>query len=140
MKIYIGHSRDYDYNKELYEPIRNDEELKNYNIILPHENNSNILYGTDFYASLDLLIAEVSLPSTGLGIELGFAKRDNTSIYCISHSNVKVSSSLKAVTDKFLTYSNSEELISVIKKIIKELENEKNSNNFSTATSNDHRM
>lgn len=128
MKIYIGHSRDYDYQNKLYSPIRNDKELQKYEIILPHENNNSILYSKDFYSSIDLFIAEVSLPATGLGIELGFAKRDNTNIVCISNKDTKLSSSLKAVTDKFYTYSSNDELLIIIKQIIKEYENEENNN------------
>ncbi len=37
MKIYIAHSKAYDYKNELYKVIRNSYKLQQRNIILPHE-------------------------------------------------------------------------------------------------------
>ena len=82
-KIYIAHSKDIDYINELYEPLKNANFLKNYTLLLPHE-LSEFSYNTrDFYKDIDIFIAEVSKPATGLGIELGWAFDDNTKIYCI---------------------------------------------------------
>ena len=83
MNIYIAHSREFDYVKELYIPIRNDENLNENTIILPHEKNDFSSNTRDFYKNIDLLIAECSYPSTGLGIELGWASDDNIPTYCI---------------------------------------------------------
>ena len=120
MKIYIAHSRNIDFINELYKPIKNSVELSKYELILPHErkqeNNNNRI----FYKNLDMIIADVSRPSTGLGIELGWAYDDNVKIYCIYKKGFKYSSSLKAVSDNFYEYSNELELIDIIKKIISE--------------------
>ena len=120
MKIYIAHSRNIDFINELYKPIKNSVELSNCEFILPHErkqeNNNNRI----FYKNLDMIIAEVSKPSTGLVIELGWANVDNVKIYCIYKKGFKYSSSLKTVSNKFYEYSNKTELIKVIKNIISE--------------------
>lgn len=118
MKIYIAHSRSYNYEEELYQPIRQSELLRNFEIILPHEISQESNNSRDFYSNLDLIIAEVSYPTTGLGIELGWAFDSNVPIVCISRSGVKVSGSLHTVTDQFYEYENEADLISIITKII----------------------
>lgn len=69
---------------------------------------------------MDLFIAEVSMPATGLGIELGWAYDNNIPIYCISKKGKKISGSLKSITDKFYQYETIEELKKIIELIIEE--------------------
>lgn len=118
MKVYIGHSRNYDYEKLLYQPVRGDIELAKYDIILPHESTSASNNSREFYQSLDLFIAEVSYPATGLGIELGWAFDSNVPIYCIYRTGTKVSGSLHAITDRFYEYEDLDQLTQVIREII----------------------
>ena len=99
MKIYIAHSREFDYQTELYTPIREDTNLPQDDIILPHEPSHDPKHSRDFYRKLDLMIAEVSYPATGL--------RPSGSIY--------------AVTDHVLTYSSSAEMLNLIEKIIQDV-------------------
>ncbi len=124
MKIYIAHSREFDYENKLYKPIRN-----NFNrddeIILPHENNIN--NDRNYYKDIDLMIAEVSYPSTGLGIELGWAYDDNIPLYCIYNNEKSISSSINAITNNLYEYNNEEEMIEIIDNIIN-IEYNKNDN------------
>lgn len=122
MKIYIGHSREFNYEAELYRVIRADSELSSYNIILPHEDGKSFNWGREFYSSLSLFIAEVSLPATGLGIELGWAYDSNVPIVCLSRRGAKVSSSLRAVTTQFYEYDSPDDLRKIIKDAILNLE------------------
>ena len=73
MKIYIGHSSEFNYQDEIYDPIRGSIFNSLHEIILPHEiyKEAKDFITKDIIKSCDLMIAEVSLPSTGLGIELG---------------------------------------------------------------------
>ena len=117
-KIYIAHSKEIDYINELYEPLKNADFLKNYTLLLPHE-LSEFSYNTrDFYKDIDIFIAEVSKPATGLGIELGWAFDDNKKIYCIYKANETVSSSIKSITSNIFEYNNKDEMLEIIKKII----------------------
>jgi len=129
MKIYIGHSKDVNYEEELYKPIRELEKSTNHMFLLPHEKNSNSNNERAFYNNLDLFIAEVSMPSTGLGIELGWVYDNSTPIYCIYKKGKKVNGSLKSITDKFYEYETTEELKNTIKLIIKENQNVSHSKN-----------
>jgi membrane-bound lytic murein transglycosylase MltF len=67
----------------------------------------------------NLVIAEVSYPSTGLGIELGWASTYLIPIVCIYRKGSEISGSLRQVSTKFLKYSNNKELISAIKKALR---------------------
>lgn len=127
MKIYVGHSRDIDYAKELYRPIREFEKDTNHVFLLPHEKSNTSSNDRNFYNEIDLFIAEVSMPATGLGIELGWAYDNNVPIVCIFKKGKKISGSLNSVTNNFYEYENTEELKNVIELII---ENEKNKNDF----------
>ena len=116
--IYIAHSRDFDYENLLYKPIRSNKNLPQDEIILPHEPGHDNNHTREFYANLDLVIAEVSYSATGLGIELGWAFDSQVPIVCLYQSGKKYSGSLHAVTDQFYEYHNELELIKIIKKLI----------------------
>ena len=122
-KIYIAHSKDIDYINELYEPLKNANFLKNYTLLLPHE-LSEFSYNTrDFYKDIDIFIAEVSKPATGLGIELGWAFDDQIPVYCIHRTDSKVSSSIKSITDKIYKYKDIDEMLVIVKKIFEQNQN-----------------
>ena len=92
MKIYIAHSTKYNFKEDLYAPIRNSELNSNYDFILPHENSDGQFNSKDlFETGCDLLIAEVSLPSIGMGIELGWANMKNIPIICFYKKGSQVS-------------------------------------------------
>ena len=118
MRIYIAHSREFDFKNELYVPIRTDEGLKEHEIILPHEISDVSSNTRDFYKDIDLIIAECSYPSTGLGIELGWAFDDNTPVYCIHKKGTKVSGSIYAITQNIFEYKDIDEMLKIIEDII----------------------
>lgn len=118
MKIYIAHSRNFDYQAELYDPIRSDSRLPQSDIILPHDLGHNPEHGREFYADLTLVIAEVSYQSTGLGIEIGWAFDNQVPIYCLYRQDHHPSRSLHAVTDKFYSYAAQSDMLQIIQQII----------------------
>lgn len=123
MKIYVAHSKDIDYMNDLYIPLRSYENLKNYEIILPHEHSASSSNTREFYKTIDLFIAEVSKKGTGLGIELGWVYDDNIPIYCIYKSGQKIAGSLKSVTNKFYEYATPEELLKIFDLILEDYNN-----------------
>ena len=82
MKIFIAHASSYDYKNELYLLIRKSYLNNEHEIILPIENGREVIT-KEMIKSCDLVIAEVSYPSTGMGIELGWADIFKIPIYCI---------------------------------------------------------
>ncbi len=112
MKIYVAHSRNFDFTKELYEPIQNSSLIKEHTFIFPHSENDEPFSSKELFQNgCDLIIAEVSYPATGLGIELGWADILKVPVICIYKKDSKVSGSLKVITDKFVEYSGTEDLI-----------------------------
>lgn len=110
MKIHVVHSSNYDFKNELYNPLRNSNLNQLHKIFLPHETDE-FIKTKDLIRNCDVVVAEVSLPATGLGIELGWADAFDRPIICISKHDSKVSGSLKAVSNVFIEYLTSEDLV-----------------------------
>lgn len=111
LQIYLAHSRTVDYINDLYSPIKNSQKLREYTFYLPHDNNRENYNDYNFYKQFNLILAEVSEPSTGLGIELGWANMLQIPIVCIYKKGTKITASLSAVTNEYIEYSSSEELV-----------------------------
>jgi nucleoside 2-deoxyribosyltransferase len=117
MKLFVVHSSSSDFKNKLYTPLRQSELNTEHEIHLPHENGKEQIT-KELIRSCDAVIAEVSLPSTGEGIELGWASAFNVPVICISEKGAKVSNSLRFITSIFVEYSNSEEMIAKLKETI----------------------
>lgn len=119
MKIYVGHSSSFDYKQDLYKPLKNSELSADHELIFPHENSEELFNSREFLREeADVMIAEVSNPSTGLGVELGWADQFDVSIICVCQKDSQPSSALKAVTDDVLVYENSSKLVKVLEKAL----------------------
>lgn len=121
MKIYISHSSKYDYTKKLYNPIKNSNLVQSNTFYLPHEDKNKILNTRDVISNYDLVIAEVSLPATGQGIELAWADYSKTPILCIYEKGAKISSSLKFITKYFIEYENINDMVYKISNFIEKM-------------------
>lgn len=118
MKIYISHASHFDYINKLYNPIKNSKLSEENTFFLPHEKNSKIENTKDLIANCDLVIAEISLPSTGQGIELAWAEEAGTPIVCIYEKDASISTSLQFITTKFIEYENVEDMMKKITEFI----------------------
>jgi hypothetical protein len=119
MKIYVTHASSFDFKKELYEPIRQSQLDKQHDITLPHEKSDKPLASKEYLQKrCNLVIAEVSYPSTGVGIELGWANTYGVPIICIHKTGTRPSLSLHKLTQKFIEYHDSNELITKLTKFI----------------------
>lgn len=119
MKIYVAHSRGFDFQKELYEPIQNSSLTKEHTFIFPHSESAEPFNSKELFQNgCDLIIAEVSYPATGLGIELGWADMLKVPVVCIYKKDSKISDSLKVITDTFLEYSDTNDLITKVAQAI----------------------
>jgi exosome complex RNA-binding protein Rrp4 len=111
MKIYISHSGNYDYRTELYNPLKSSVIVKDYQLFFPHDVENIDINTRNFVQHSDLVVAEVSYPSTGQGIELGWASETNTPIVCICKIGSKLSSSLKFVSKESLEYDGTDDML-----------------------------
>lgn len=120
MLIYISHSRHYDYKNELYQPIRTSSLNDEHTFILPHEESDEPFSSKDLLESGEchLMLAEVSFPSTGQGIELGWADAFHVPIVCIYKLDTKVPQSLYVVSNRFIEYLNADDMVEKVGKVL----------------------
>jgi hypothetical protein len=118
MKIYFGHSSSIDYTR-LYSVIKSCK-LK-HEIILPHEYSKDPFLSKDLMKGFGLFVAEVSQPSTGLGIELAWAKDTNVPVVFFFRKNSKLSDCLKMISNEFVEYVDDndfkEKLVEVVDRL-----------------------
>ncbi len=121
MKIYVCHSSAFDYKNELYIPIRNSELNREHEFILPHETDDQVFNSKEIIPLCDLIISESSYLSTSMGIELGWANKENKKIIFIYRKGVQLPKSLSTVSSDFIKYTNSTDLIEKLTLCIEKL-------------------
>jgi voltage-gated potassium channel Kch len=72
------------------------------------------------------MIAELSFPSTGLGIEIGYADIYKVPIIIIVKSGITISSSARVLATHIIEYSTISELVQNLKLVLKQIVTEKN--------------
>ena len=123
MKIYISHSRNFNYQRDLYEPLKNSSLAQEHEFIFPHIDSEKPFESKKTFEANEcqLIIAEVSLPSTGQGIELGWANMKQLPIIALHNSQAKISGSLAGLCKKIIPYKNTiAEIIDELKQAINE--------------------
>jgi nucleoside 2-deoxyribosyltransferase len=126
--IYLAHAKEYpDFKQNLYLPLV-DLLTKDLHLILPHQNSDSPFNSRQliFYQKVDLVLAELSYPATGLGIEMGWANSQNIPIIGLTKNNYKVSSSAQMLCQKILFYDEldskfREELLEELSKLTPKL-------------------
>lgn len=110
MIFFISHASSFDYVGELYEPLKRSALAAQHTLIFPHEGGKTF-FTKDIIARCDVFVAEVSYPSTGQGIEVGWADMYKKSIICVFKSGTQPSSSLTMITDTLIEYQNPDDMI-----------------------------
>ena len=121
MKIFVSHPSQYDYISKIYEPIKKSSLYENNEFVFPHDGNE-VLNTKEIIEKSDLIIAEVSLPSTGQGIELAWADFAKVPVLCIHEKNSQISSALKFITNDIIEYDNANDMINKIANFVEHFE------------------
>ncbi|MDP3770651.1 MAG: hypothetical protein Q8R40_07045 [bacterium] len=111
MKVYLSHASRFDYAKDLYAPIKKSVLFLSHIFILPHDAAVTSQNSKEIIAQSDVIIAETSYPSTGQGIELGWANAFSKPIFCICKKGICGSSSLISVCTSSAEYETEKELM-----------------------------
>jgi hypothetical protein len=119
MKIFVSHSSNYDFQNELYAPLRESDLNSKHEIILPHEDGQDIIT-KDIIRDCNLVVAEVSYPSTGQGIELGWADMFKIPIVSMHKEGTEPSRSLRKITNDFIVYKDEGDMAAKLSKYISE--------------------
>lgn len=115
MRIYVAHSTGYAFKSELYAPLK-EAFSREHKLFLPHDDHLDGVDSRNIIAASDIVLAEVSLPSTGQGIELGRASASGgLKIVCFYRSGSKPSGALRFISDTFIEYSNSDDMIALLR-------------------------
>lgn len=111
-RIYIGHSRDerLNYQEELYSPLISS--LDDDEVIVPHEKGAEAqINSKEVLPTCNLMIAEVSYPSTGLGMELAWAEYAAVPVLCIYKISCQPSSSVTNVFPNIISYESNVDMV-----------------------------
>ena len=114
-KVYVAHSTAFDFKKELYEPLK---KINNIDFLLPHEGSMEPSSSKETIKKCSFLLAEVSMPSHGVGIELNWADAYGIPIIFIFRKGSKISPSLKLLSDEFIEYENIGDIAPYLKRLV----------------------
>jgi hypothetical protein len=120
LRIVVTHSSDLCWKKEFYNLLRmfRSDECE---IFLPQDDGVKEKITKEMIKNCDFVIAEVSFPSTGQGIELGWADVFSKKIYCFNFARSTPSSALRAVAEEFVPYNGMEDLGKHLSAIIRQM-------------------
>ena len=121
MKIYVSHSSKIDYKNDLYDPLRNSELAKQHEFLFPHEKGLDLFPTKKLFddGGCDLVFAEVSFPSHGQGVELGWAYDRGIRIVFAHKPEAALSVVIPELSKEIFSYSSSRDLISKLSTFIK---------------------
>lgn len=118
MKIYFCHSKEFDYKKELYEPLRASSVNEQCEIFFPHESDE-VVNSKEKIKECDAVFAEVTHSAVGMGIELGWAEMMGRRIVCFYRKGAHISRSLGFITKELVEYDGTEDLVRKVGERIK---------------------
>jgi len=119
-KVYVSHSKDFDFKNELYLPLRNSHLNNEFEFILPHEQSDTLFSSKDFLKNeCDIIVVEASYPKLGVGIEVGWADAYEIPIIAMYKKDFKLSPSIQSLSKEIIEYSSKEEMISKLGSALK---------------------
>lgn len=89
----------------MYEELQKSALNLKHEIFFPHINNRNI-NTVEIIKNCKFFIAEVSLASTGLGIEIGIAISKDIPVICVYKKGSNPSGALKFISNEFIEYAD----------------------------------
>lgn len=124
MRIYLSHSTSYDFTNELYLPVRTSPVLSKHEWFLPHEKTDSQFASRELFRNggCDLVVAEVSNPSLGVGIEMGWASATGIPVVAMHKTTAKPSQSVRAVASRGFSYQSIQDMVDKLERLIKEYE------------------
>lgn len=122
MKVYLAHSKNFDYPEELYQFLSKDDELSKVEFVFPKNISSR-----ESFRGLDVMIAEVSEPDLRVGMEIGWAYDEGIPIYGVSNHSI---SSPSDVLGEVRTYQTSKDLVSTIQELLLKARSKKASRQY----------
>ena len=121
MKIFIAHSSNFDFKNKLYIPLRGSALNNEHEIFLPQEGKIEEIT-RDMVSHCGAVVAEVSSPSLGAGIEIGWADAAGVPVIAMYEKDAHPSFSIdNAVSDRF-EYDNADEMLEKLAAALNQLQ------------------
>jgi len=94
--------------------------MQEFDMILPHEDSEELfdIRSAIETSQIDFVIADITYPSTGQGVELTWINAAGIPIECLYLEGSQVSHTLKLLTNKFFDYETEEDMIDMMKVIL----------------------
>jgi hypothetical protein len=120
MKIYLSHTTKYDFQNELYALLKQSKlhKLHEINYFLDDDHPTRVKNSQEVIKVTNLVIADISIQSTAIGIELGWANAYNVPIILIYKAGTPVSKYMSTVSDRIIEYKDSTDLITKLEEIV----------------------
>jgi hypothetical protein len=113
MRIYLAHSSNFNFSEKLYSPIKESELSKDHEILFPQEGPVEEIT-RNMIEEADALLADVSQPSLGVGIEMGWADSFHVPVIAMNEKGSAPSFSIDNVVSERFEYENPEDMIEKI--------------------------
>lgn len=120
MNIYVSHLRRGEYEDEIYKPLLASKLMQKHSFIFPHSSSQKPFNTKELLQQkkCDLVLAEISYPATGQGIELGWASLLGVPVYCVYKKGVDVSGSARMIATQTIEYVDSADMIAQLEKLL----------------------
>lgn len=120
MNIYVSHLRRGNYEEEIYKPLSASILAQKHSFILPHNTSQKPFNTRELFEQkkCDLVLAEISYPATGQGIELGWASLLDIPVYCMYKKGTDVSGSARMIAKHTIEYVDSTDMITQLEKLL----------------------
>lgn len=121
MKIFVAHSSNFDFKTKLYAPLRGSALNTEHEILLPQEGPIEEIT-REMINHCDAVVAEVSAPSLGAGIEIGWADAAGVPVIAMYEKDSHPSFSIdNAVSDRF-EYESAEDMLAKLEMALKKIQ------------------
>lgn len=120
MKIFVAHSSGFDFRTKLYKPLRDSSLNNDHEILLPQEGEVEEIT-REMIKDCDALIAEVSTPSLGAGIEMGWADAFGHPVIAIYEKGSNPSFSIDNIVTDRIEYEGPDDMIQKIEAAIQKV-------------------
>ena len=124
MKVYFAHSYERFDWKRFYSILTHSDLGKNHEWILPYAQGEKPIDSHTLLSAIDVMVAEVSQASTGMGIEIGWAHKDKKRIICVHERGSRPSRSLEFVADVIFEYDDFDYLMIQLENVMTSFDNE----------------
>lgn len=120
-KIYLAHSSKYDFQSELYQPIKQSALMDDYDFVFLLDTPDFLPNTKELIKSYDAVVAEIGYPTTGAGIEIGWADAFGIPLIFIHKDDFKPAAYYYDMGENIISYVSSGDMIEKLQQVLKHL-------------------